>query len=460
MPIRTRSQSRQLKRKRVDIHGSADEQDEPPKKLQKVSTAHLEQKDEESDSDYVAEPEPELDPEPVVSTKSKPTKSKKRGSKKQKKSKNTAKGSSTTTKEDSDSLIDTLKSKHMELREEGFRCVVGVDEAGRGPLAGPVVVAAAFVPIEVRIDGITDSKKINEEEEREKLYEVIMATPSIKYSVAVLNHEMIDEYNILEASMMGMRECVQKLHDALVAEGEKGVDYALADGNRDPRFVHPQGLDYEYITKGDSKVYCIGAASIIAKVQRDRMMEAYDKMYPLYGFAGHKGYPTPQHKALVLSKGPCEIHRKSFRPVKDWYQRHKPEVHEKWETLKKQRAEERKSRLSKEKKAKTENKKETQKGGKGKKKGSKKGQKGKGKKGKNAKGKGTVKDEDKQPAITGFLSSSKTKGMDSVKEEQKELEEDDYEAEEEPDEDWVRPGQKVLKVKAEDQYLIDSEDDI
>merc|ERR1719187_979372 len=203
-----------------------------------------------------------------------------------------------------------------------------------------------------------------------------MATPSIKYSVAVLDHKLIDEFNILEASMMGMRECVQKLHDALVAEGEKGVDYALADGNRDPRFVHPQGLDYEYITKGDSKVYCIGAASIIAKVQRDRMMEAYDKMYPLYGFAGHKGYPTPQHKALVLSKGPCDIHRKSFRPVKDWYQRHKPEVHEKWEALKKQRAEERKSRLSKEKKAKNGNKKKgAKKAGKAKAKGTKKGQK-------------------------------------------------------------------------------------
>lgn len=247
--------------------------------------------------------------------------------------------------------------------------MVGVDEAGRGPLAGPVVVAAAFVPIDVRIAGITDSKKINEEEEREKLYEVIMATPAIKYSVAVLDHAAIDEHNILEASMMGMRDCVKKLNDSLVAEGGDGVDYALADGNRDPRFEHPEGLEYEYIIKGDSKVYCIGAASIVAKVVRDRMMEEYDKKYPEYNFAQNKGYPTPQHKALVINKGPCDIHRKSFRPVKDWYQRHQPEVHRKWEALKKQRAEERKeriSRLKKEKKEKKQTKGKAKKGGPGK----------------------------------------------------------------------------------------------
>lgn len=441
MPIRTRSQSRQLKRKRVDVDRDI-EHDEPPKKLQKVSTAHLEQKDEESDSDYVAESDPE--PEPIEPVKSKATKTAKRRSKRQQKPKKATNGSSTkqssSSVSDSDSLIDTLKSKHMELREAGYRCVVGVDEAGRGPLAGPVVIAAAFVPIEVRIDGITDSKKINEEEEREKLYEIIMATPSIKYSVAVLDHEAIDEYNILEASMMGMRECVQKLHDSLVAEGEKGVDYALADGNRDPRFAHPQGLEYEYITKGDSKVYCIGAASIIAKVQRDRLMLGYDKIYPLYGFAGHKGYPTPQHKALVLSEGPCDIHRKSFRPVKDWYQRHKPEVHEKWEAIKKQRAEERKSRLSKEKKAKGGNKKtKAKKSGKAKTKGS-----GKATKGKNARG------ESKQRTITGFMSSAKTEHGDD---EQKEMEEEEYVVEVK-----VKKARKTKKV--DDQYLIDSEDDI
>merc|ERR1719376_440646 len=237
-----------------------------------------------------------------------------------------------------------------------------------------------------------------------------MATPSIKYSVTVLEHRVIDEYNILEASMMGMRECVKKLHDSLVAEGGEGVDYALADGNRDPRFQHPKGLQYEYITKGDSKVYCIGAASIIAKVQRDRLMEEYHETYPMYNFAQNKGYPTPQHKALVISKGPCDIHRKSFRPVKDWYQRHQPEIHEKWDALKKMRAEERKERL------KAAKRKETASKGKSKKK-----SKGKGKKKADKKKKAAKKEEGKQTkqsVITTFLVP------DQVEEEEKDLEDD------------------------------------
>jgi len=241
--------------------------------------------------------------------------------------------------------IDDLKAKHRELLGLGFHCVVGVDEAGRGPLAGPVVIGAAYVPMDVRIEGIDDSKKINDEAEREKLFEQIQAHPQIEYSVSVLDHEAIDEHNILEASMMGMRQCVEKLHDQLIAKGAKGVDYALADGNRDPRFRYPEGVNYEYIIKGDSKVYCIGAASICAKVVRDRMMIEYDKKWPQFGFAQHKGYPTPTHKATVTSKGPCEIHRKSFRPVKDWYMKHQPEVHEKWDTMKKEAAERRKERI-------------------------------------------------------------------------------------------------------------------
>lgn len=176
-------------------------------------------------------------------------------------------------------------------------------------------------------------------------------------------------------------------------------------------------------------------------------MLGYDKIYPLYGFAGHKGYPTPQHKALVLSKGPCDIHRKSFRPVKDWYQRHKPEVHEKWEAIKKQRAEERKSRLSKEKKAKGGNKKtKAKKSGKAKTKGS-----GKATKGKNAKG------GSKQRTITGFMSSAKTEHGDD---EQKEMEEEEYVVEEEEYVVEVKVKKARKNKKVEDQYLIDSEDDI
>eukprot|EP01083_Nonionella_stella_P064561 168384_1 len=260
-------------------------------------------------------------------------------------------GNTTNTKKATEKEMDRLKSKHRELLKEGYKCVVGVDEAGRGPLAGPVVVSAAFVPIDIRIDGITDSKKINDESEREKLYEIITATKEIKWSVTVLDHDVIDEYNILESSMMGMRQCVQKLHDQLVEEeGNNGVDYALADGNRDPAFDHPKGLKYEYIIKGDGNVYCIGAASIIAKVTRDRMMIEYDKKYPQWKFAQHKGYPTPFHKQLVWDLGPTEIHRKSFRPVKDWYQQNKPQIYHKMAALKKKRADERKKKKEEKKK--------------------------------------------------------------------------------------------------------------
>merc|ERR1712113_465141 len=140
-----------------------------------------------------------------------------------------------------------------------------------------------------------------------------------------------------------MRESVKTLHDDLMKQGLNGVDYALCDGNRDPwkyaECVYPSHLKYEYIIKGDGNIYCIGAASIIAKVTRDRMMIEYDKKWPVYKFAENKGYPTPMHKALVWSEGPCDIHRKSFKPVKDWYKENKPSVHKKWEELKKKRTE-------------------------------------------------------------------------------------------------------------------------
>merc|ERR1712228_1119511 len=238
--------------------------------------------------------------------------------------------------------MNRLKEHHRKLLKSGYKCIVGVDEAGRGPLAGPVVVGAAYVPIDVNIAGITDSKKINDEAEREKLYEIIINTKQIKWSVAILDHEFIDEYNILEASMIGMRRTVKTLHDEMISEGLNGIDYALCDGNRDPwkhaDCVYPDGLKYEYVTKGDGNIYCIGAASIIAKVTRDRMMAKYD--------AQHQGYPTPSHKGLVWTKGPCAIHRKSFRPVSTWYKENDPKTSKKWDDLKKERAEERKKKYA------------------------------------------------------------------------------------------------------------------
>eukprot|EP00483_Globobulimina_turgida_P001079 UN01081 len=146
--------------------------------------------------------------------------------------------------------------------------------------------------------------------------------------------------------MMGFGQCVSKLHDQLIGEAKTGVDYALCDGNRDPLFEYPASLLYGYITRGDGNIYCIGAASIIAKVTRDRIMIEYDKKYPIYKLKQNKGYPTPAHKQLVTVNGPCEIHRKSFRPVKDWYEKHKPEIAKKMALLKKETGVERKKQIA------------------------------------------------------------------------------------------------------------------
>merc|ERR1712113_86079 len=157
-----------------------------------------------------------------------------------------------------------------------------------------------------------------------------------------------------------MRESVKTLHDDLMKQGLNGVDYALCDGNRDPwkyaECVYPSHLKYEYVTKGDGNIYCIGAASIIAKVTRDRIMAKYDEKYPIYGFLQHKGYPTPSHKAIVLEKGPCPIHRKTFRPVSTWYQQNEPKIFEKWQNIKKENAEKRKKKYAKKTKTKKEKK--------------------------------------------------------------------------------------------------------
>jgi len=343
MPARTRSKSAKLKRKRDEMEQADPEEEElavskeeeqPRRKKQKLNNEKkVEDKENDNDID---------------------NKSKKKTTTKKKKVAN-KKRTNEFSEADKKEMI-RLKAKEKELSEAGYKCIVGVDEAGRGPLAGPVVVSAAWVPFNINIEGITDSKKINEEHEREKLYEIIMGTKEIKYSVAVLDHEVIDEHNILEASLLGMRQCVTSLHDQLIESGHDGVDYALCDGNRDPKIEYPEHINYEYIIKGDGNVYCIGAASIIAKVTRDRLMAEYDAKYPGYGFLQHKGYPTPSHKALVWSKGPCPIHRKSFKPVKDWYKENKPSIHKKWEDLKKKAAEERKKKLSTKKKGENEKK--------------------------------------------------------------------------------------------------------
>jgi ribonuclease HII len=182
--------------------------------------------------------------------------------------------------------------------QEGYTAVCGVDEAGRGPLCGPVVAAAVILPMGLIIEGLDDSKKLSEKK-REWLYNEIIEN-AIAYGIAEATPEEIDEINILNASQLAMRRAVEKL--------TVKADFALIDGNCSRGFQIPT----ETIVKGDSKSYSIAAASILAKVTRDRGCIELDKLYPEYGIAKHKGYPTKDHMQAVRDFGPSKIHRKSF----------------------------------------------------------------------------------------------------------------------------------------------------
>ena len=181
---------------------------------------------------------------------------------------------------------------------EGFTAVCGCDEAGRGPLCGPVVAAAVILPFGEIIEGLNDSKKLSEKK-REALFDIIKEK-AIAYCIAEASAEEIDEINILNASMLAMRRAVEGL--AVKA------DFALIDGNCSRGFNIPT----ETVVKGDSKSYSIAAASILAKVTRDRGCAKLDKEYPEYNIAKHKGYPTKEHMDAVRKYGPSPIHRKSF----------------------------------------------------------------------------------------------------------------------------------------------------
>lgn len=181
---------------------------------------------------------------------------------------------------------------------EGFTAVCGCDEAGRGPLCGPVVAAAVILPRGLVIEGLNDSKKISEKK-REKLYDEIIEK-AVAYGIAEATPEEIDEYNILNASMLAMRRAVEKL--AVKA------DFALIDGNCSRGFE----IATETVVKGDARSYSIAAASILAKVTRDKGCEELDRLYPMYGIAKHKGYPTKDHMAAVREHGVAPIYRKSF----------------------------------------------------------------------------------------------------------------------------------------------------
>lgn len=225
--------------------------------------------------------------------------------------------------------------------------VMGIDEAGRGPLAGPVVTAACLFPASAPlVPGVGDSKTITDENERERLYEEIIKVPGVRFCVAVIDSKRIDAINILQATCEGMRAsargvvegCSDKKPSAKrdgsytfgnVKDSLEGDSYALVDGNRFPSFRGNEDekvtknkddmiCDGEPMIKGDGREYVIAAASILAKVSRDRIMREYDVMYPQYNLKQHKGYPTAAHQSAIFEHGVSKIHRRTFAPIKNW----------------------------------------------------------------------------------------------------------------------------------------------
>lgn len=195
--------------------------------------------------------------------------------------------------------LNVLKEYENKLHADGLNYIAGIDEAGRGPLAGPVVVGCVIMPKDSFIEGVNDSKKISEKK-REKLYEEI-TNEAIAWSVGIVNQEEIDEINILNATKKALTMAIKELKikpERILVDALEHIDTC--------------GIPYTSIIKGDAKNYSIAAASIIAKVTRDRIMYEWDEIYPQYGFASHKGYGTAKHIQAIKENGICMLHRKSF----------------------------------------------------------------------------------------------------------------------------------------------------
>ena len=197
--------------------------------------------------------------------------------------------------------LQNLKQIEEEIynKNSNIEYICGIDEAGRGPLAGPVVVASVIMPRESMIEGVNDSKKVSEKK-REEIYQKIVEE-AISYGVGIIDQDKIDEINILNATKLGLTTSIKELKvkpNIILVDALRGIDTL--------------GIPYESIIKGDAKTYSIAAASIIAKVTRDRIMRQWDEIYPMYGFEKHKGYGTAAHIQAIKEYGLCPIHRKSF----------------------------------------------------------------------------------------------------------------------------------------------------
>ena len=202
-------------------------------------------------------------------------------------------------KEKEEERLKELKKIELEYHKNGIKYIAGIDEAGRGPLAGPVVIGCVIMPEDSMIEGINDSKKVSEKK-REKLYDEIIEN-AISWSVAIIDKQDIDELNILNATKKGVTEAIQGLKtkpELILVDALNGIDTC--------------NIKYDSIIKVDAICYSISAASILAKVTRDRIMREWDEVYPQYGFAKHKGYGTKAHIEALKEYGPCPIHRKTF----------------------------------------------------------------------------------------------------------------------------------------------------
>ena len=202
-------------------------------------------------------------------------------------------------KEEERERLINLSKFEKEYYEKGYKYIAGIDEAGRGPLAGPVVAGAVILPKDCLLEGVNDSKKLSEKK-REKLYDDIIEN-ALACGVGIVDHTVIDEINILNATRKAMKLALENL--------KVKPDYILIDAEKK---VDTNNIPYLPIIKGDALSISIGAASIIAKVTRDRIMREYDKIFPMYGFEKHKGYGTKAHVEALKEYGPCMIHRKSF----------------------------------------------------------------------------------------------------------------------------------------------------
>ncbi len=195
--------------------------------------------------------------------------------------------------------LTILKEEEKKLYEKKIKYICGIDEAGRGPLAGPVVVGAVILPEESFIEGVNDSKKVSEKK-REKLYDII-TEEAIAYSVGIVDQKTIDEINILNATKLGVKLALEGL--------KQKPEVIMVDALNN---IDTLGIPYISVIKGDAKNYSIAAASIIAKVTRDRIMRQWDEVFPIYGFSKHKGYGTAEHIRIIKENGPCVLHRKTF----------------------------------------------------------------------------------------------------------------------------------------------------